>query len=89
MPKGHRQVESGPSFLIIRRREINRDLGWGDIIAAILQRGAHAVAALANGCVRQAHGVEVVLIALDARAVDLHLNDIGVDAINSCALRVL
>jgi hypothetical protein len=32
--------------------------------------------------------VEVVLVALDAGAVDFHLNDVGVDAVDA-ALRVL
>jgi len=58
------------------------DLRGRDIVAAILQSGTYPIATLANGCVRQAHRVEVVLIALDARAVDLHLDDIGVDAID-------
>src|ERR1700686_2594514 len=74
--EGHGQVESGTFFL---------DVGGRDVVAAVLQRGADAVAAFAHSCVRQADGVEVVLIALDARAVDFYLNNIGIDAVNCCA----
>jgi len=35
-----------------------------------------------DGCVGQADGVEVILVGLDAGAIDFHLNDIGVDAID-------
>jgi hypothetical protein len=57
-------------------------VGGGNIVAAIFQRGADAVAALTDRGVGQADGVEVVLIALDAGAVDLDLDDIGIDAID-------
>ncbi len=78
----HGQVESRAFFLYVGGREIDGDLRGRNVVAAILQRGAHAVAALAHRGVGQADGVEVVLIALDAGAVDLHLNDVGVDAVD-------
>jgi hypothetical protein len=60
-------------------------VGRRNVIAAIFQGGAEAVAALVDGCVGQTDGVEVVLIGLDARAVDLHLNNVGVNALHSDA----
>jgi hypothetical protein len=53
-----------------------------DVVAAILQRGAHPVAAFAHSGVGQTHGVEVVLVGFDPGAIDFHLNDIGVDAVD-------
>lgn len=53
----------------------------GNVVAAVFQRGADAVTALADLGVGQADGVEVVLIALDAGAVDLDLDDVGIDAV--------
>jgi hypothetical protein len=44
--------------------------------------GTHAVAALTHSSVRQADGVKVVLVSLDAGDIHLDLNDAGVDAIN-------
>ncbi len=61
---------------------VDSDVRGRDVVAAILQRGADAVAALTDGGVGQAHGVEVVLIALDARTVDFHLNDVGINPVN-------
>jgi hypothetical protein len=60
-------------------------MGRRDVVTAILQRGANAVAALAYGGIGQADGVEVALIALDAGAVDFHLNDVGVDPVDGGA----
>ena len=83
--ESHRQVESGAFFLDVGGCEIDGDVRGRDVVAAVFQRGADAVAAFAHSCVRQADGVEVVLIALDARAVDFYLNNIGIDAVNCCA----
>ena len=57
----------------------------GDVVTAVFQRGADAVAALAHGSVGQSDGVEMILIALDAGAVDFHLNDVGVDPVDGGA----
>ena len=83
--EGHGQVESGAFFLDVGGGEVDGDVGGGNVVAAVLQRGADAVAALADGGVGQADGVEVVLIALDAGAVDFDLNDVGVDAVDGGA----
>jgi hypothetical protein len=61
----------------------------GNIVAAIFQGGADAVAAFAHGGVGKADGVEVVLVGLDAGAVDFYLNDVGVDAIDMGGAEVL
>ena len=53
-----------------------------NVVAAIFQRSAHPVAALAHGCVGQADGMEVILIGLDAGAIDFYLNNIGVDTVD-------
>jgi hypothetical protein len=58
-----------------------------DVVAAVFQRGADAVAALADGGIGQADRGEVVLITLDAGAVDLDLDDVGIDALNRGAER--
>src|ERR1022692_3888373 len=47
--------------------------------------GADAVAALADGGVGQADRVKMVLIALDAGAIDFHLNNVGIDAVDGGA----
>ena len=41
-------------------------MGGGNVIAAILQRGADTLAAFAHRGIRQADGLEVVFRALDA-----------------------
>ena len=46
---------------------------------------ARAVAALAHGGVGEADRVEMILIGLDAGAVDLDLDDVGVDAVDGGA----
>src|SRR5579863_4912297 len=83
--EGHGQVESGTFFLDVSGGEIDGDLRGWDVVAAIFQRGADAVTALPDGGVGQADGVEMVLVGLDAGAVDLDLNDVGVDAVDGGA----
>ncbi len=83
--EGHGQIESGAFFLDVGGGEVDGDVGGRNVVAAVLERGADAVAAFADGGVGQADGVEVVLIALDAGAVDFDLNDVGVDAVDGGA----
>ena len=64
-------------------------MGGGNVVSAIFERGADAVTALTHGCVGQADGVKVILIALDARAIDFHLNDVGIDSVNRGAERFI
>ena len=56
-----------------------------EVVARCLQRGAHAIAALAHRGVRQTDGVEVILVALDAGAIDLNLDDVGIDPVDRSA----
>ena len=83
--EGHGEVESRAFFFDVGRGEVDGDMRGRDVVAAVFQRGADAVAALADSGVWQADGVEVVLIALDAGAVDLDLDDVGIDAVNGGA----
>ena len=80
--EGHRQVESGSFFLNVGGSEIDGDMRGRNVVSAVFEGGANAVAALADGGVGEADGVEVILITLDAGAVDLHLNNVGVDAVD-------
>ena len=79
------RVESGAFFLDIGGGQVDSDLRGRNVVTAIFQRGADAVAAFSNGGIGEADGVEVVLVGLDARAVDLDLDDVGVDALNGGA----
>ncbi len=81
----HGQVESGTFFLDVGGREIDGDVRGGNVVAAVLEGCADPVAALAHSGVGKADSVEVVLIALDAGAVDFHLNNVGVDAVDGGA----
>jgi hypothetical protein len=81
------QVEAGPLLLNIGRSQIYGDVRRRDVISAVLRRSAHTVAALSHGCVGQADGVEVILVALSAGNVNFNLNDAGI--LHTAALRVL
>src|ERR1700756_3595156 len=85
----HGQVEPGTFFLDVGRGKVDSDVGGRNVVAAVFQRGADAVASFAHSCVGQADGVEVVLIALDARAVDFYLNNVGIDAVDGGAQRLV
>jgi hypothetical protein len=66
-------------------RQINGDVSGGNVVAAVPEGGADAVAAFADGGVGQVDGVEMIFIGLDARDINLNLNDAGVNAIHRCA----
>jgi len=83
--QGHGQVEPGTFLLDVGGGEVDGDLRGRNVVAAVLQSGADAVAAFAHSGVGQADGVEVILVALDAGAVDFHLNNVGVDAVDGGA----
>ena len=78
----HGQVESRAFFLYIGGSEVDGDVRGRNVVAAVFQGGADAVAAFADGGVGQADGVKVVLVGLDAGAVDFYLDDVGVDAVD-------
>jgi hypothetical protein len=46
-------------------------VGGMDVVAAVLRRGAHPVAAFAHRRIGQADGVKIILIGLDAGDVNL------------------
>ena len=60
----------------------------GDVIAAVAQGRADTVATLAHRRIGKSNGGEVVLGGADAGDIDLHLDDVGVDPIDSGAKRL-
>ena len=78
----HGQVEAGAFLADVGGRQVDGDVGGRNVVAAVLQRRADAVAAFAHRGVGQADGVKVVFVLLDAGDVDLDLNDVGVDAVD-------
>ena len=62
----HGQVKSRTFLVDVGGGEINGDVRGRNVVAAVLQRRAHPVAAFADSGIGQANGVKVVLIALDA-----------------------
>jgi hypothetical protein len=83
--EGHGQIEAGALFANVGGREINGDVGGRNIAAAVFERGANAIAALAHGGVGQADGVEVILVRFYAGDVDFDFDDVGVNAVNGSA----
>ena len=53
-----------------------------NVVAAILQRCTHPVAALAHRRIRQPHGAELFLVELYLREVDLNVDQVSIDSIN-------
>jgi hypothetical protein len=82
--ESHRKIEAGAFFADVGGGEVNGYVSERDIVAAILESGANAVAALANRGIGEADGVEVILAGLDTRNVHLDFNDAGIDAIDGC-----
>src|SRR5208337_2257834 len=78
----HRQVETGPFFANVGRRQIDRDLGGRNVVAAVLQRRPHPVPAFADRGVGQPDRVKVVFLHFDARNVHFHFDDVGVNTVN-------
>jgi hypothetical protein len=77
---------SNPAFLLyIGGSQVDGDVRGGNVVSAILEGGAHSIAAFAHRCVGQPHSVEMILVSPDAGAVDLHLNNIGIDAVDGGA----
>ncbi len=50
----HRQLETRSFLLNVGRGEIDGDVSGRDVVAAVLERGANAVAAFAHGCIGKA-----------------------------------
>ena len=71
-----------PSFFMSAGARLMVMLGGGNIVAAIFQRGADAVAAFAHRSIGQSDGVKVVSSVLMPETVDFNLNEVGVDSIN-------
>ncbi len=82
---GHGQVEAGALFLDVGGGEVDGDVRRRHVEPGVLDGGADAVAALAHGGVGQADGMEVILIGLDSGEVDLDVNDVRVNAVDSSA----
>src|ERR1019366_9252309 len=56
----HGQVKAGTFLANVGRRQIDRDLGGWNIVAAVFQCRADPVAAFADGSIGQANGMKVV-----------------------------
>ena len=81
----HRQIEAGAFLPDVGRREVNGDVGGRNVVAAILQSRANALAALPHRGIGQADGGEVVLVGFYRRNIDFNLNQVRVDAIDGGA----
>src|ERR1700680_1882245 len=73
----------------VRRGKIDRDMGWRNVVPAILQRRPYAIPALTDSSVGQTDSVKVILHCLNSRHVDLDLDDAGIDAINRGTQRLI
>ena len=78
----HREIEPRSFFFEIGRREVDGDLGWGNLETGVLDGRAHPVATLAHRRVGQAHGVKMIFHHLDAGEVDLDVDDVSIDAVD-------
>jgi hypothetical protein len=58
--ESHREIEAGALLPNVSGGEVCREVGRRNVIAAIFQRCANAIVALADGGVGQTGGVEVV-----------------------------
>src|SRR6185437_2726935 len=79
----HGQVEAGAFFLDIGRSQVDGDVGGRNVVAAVLQRRADTLAAFAHRGIGQADGDKVVFVGSDAGDVNLNLDHVGVNAIDS------
>src|SRR5260370_37496132 len=55
---------------------------WRDVVAAVFQRRADPLPALAHRGIGQAHGMKPVFVDLDARDIHLDFDDVGIYPIN-------
>jgi hypothetical protein len=85
MPRALGKVEAGAFLPFVGRRQIKGDLGGWNVIAAVFQRRADAVAAFADGSILQSDSVKVVFRHFDARNVHFHFDDVGVNTVNGGA----
>lgn len=76
-PEGDRELEPGTFFSTLGRRQVHRDATQRELEAGIADRGAHALARLLHGCVRQTHHDEVRQAVRD---VDLDGHEGGLES---------
>ncbi len=81
---GDGQVEARALFLQIGWGEIDGGECWRNQVAGVLDGGANAIAAFADGGVGQANGMKVIFVGDDATVIDLDVNEIGIDSVDSC-----
>jgi len=82
---GNGQVETRALLFHVGRRQVDGDEGGRNQIAGVLDGRAHAVAALAHRGVRQADGVEDILLHHCPAIVHLDIDEVGIDAVDSRA----
>src|SRR5262249_5938219 len=80
--------EPGAFLLDVRRGQVDGDLRERDFVAAVSQRRADPLPALANRRVGQADSLEVIVCAPRGADVDLYFYDVGIYSVNGCALRL-
>ena len=79
----HGKVKTGAFFTNIGGRQVDCYVGGGNIVATIFQSCADAVATLAHRSVRQADCVEIVFFRFYVGNIHFHVDNAGVDAVNS------
>ena len=82
---GDGKIESRAFFFQVGGRKVDGDEGGRNEVAGVLDGGADAVAAFADGGVGQAHGVKVVFVRDHAAVVHLNIDEVGVDPVDSGA----
>ncbi len=82
MPIAIGRSKPEPSFLQIRRRQIDRDPGRRDLEPGVANRGSHPVPAFPDRRIRQPYRVEDLLFHHNAGVVDLDVDDVRIDAVH-------
>ena len=85
---GDGEIEAGAFFFEVGGREVDGDAGGRKVEAGVLDGGADAVAALADGGVGQADDAEGLLLLLDSGEVDFYIDQVRVDPVDRSAARL-
>jgi len=85
--ESHGQIKARTFLADVGRCQIHGDVRGRDIVSAIAQRRANAVPTFPDCRVRKSHSMKVILVRLDSRDVNFHLDDVRVDSVDSGAVR--
>jgi hypothetical protein len=83
---GDGQIEARAFLLEVGGRQVDGDVGGRNQIAGVLDGGPDAVASLEHRRIGEADGVEDVLLGNHAAVIDLDIDEVGVDAVDSRAV---